>query len=211
MIYQIPVGALLGAALCYGGARLAPRWMEKPPAAWEVYTATALGGVLAGLLAAAHPLDNYFWQHLFFVTILVTASLVDLHDRIIPNELVIFGLAVGLAMVFIIPYPEKGWLSALEGAGAGFVLLLSLALLVKGGMGLGDVKLAAVIGLFLGVRWVGMGLIFAFLIGGLAGAIMLLLRLVKRKDYIPFGPYLAIGAAVTALYGLRIWDWYIGF
>lgn len=211
ILWQVGVGALLGAALCYGGALVAPRWTSKPPAPWESYTVAAVGALLAGLLASSHGLSNYFWQHLIFLGILVTASLVDLHDKIIPNELVLVGLAVGIAMLFVIPYPGKDWKSGLEGAAAGFAVLLALALLVKGGMGLGDVKLAGVIGLFLGLQWVAMGLIFAFLAGGLAGALMLLFKLVKRKSHIPFGPYLAFGAALTVLYGLPIWNWYIGY
>lgn len=209
--WKVLLGAVLGAAAGYGGARLAPRWLEKPPRTWEPYVAAGFNGLLAGILAAGHPLDNYFWQQLIFVTILTTVSLVDLHDRIIPNEAVIFGLVAGGIMLFALPYPEKSWLEALGGAAAGFAGLLALALLVKGGMGEGDVKLAAVIGLFLGIRWVGMGLVLAFLAGGFLAGLLLLLRLVKRKDHIPFGPWLALGAAVTALYGSEIWTWYTSF
>jgi leader peptidase (prepilin peptidase)/N-methyltransferase len=208
--WQVAVAVALGAGLGYGGARLAPRWLERPPRTWAPYVAAGVTGLLAGLLAVAHPLDSYFWQHLFFLTLLVTASYVDLHERIIPNELVIAGIVLGGILLLAAPYPEKSWLSALGGAGLGFGLLLVLALLVRGGMGLGDVKLAAVIGLFLGYPGVGMGLLFAFLSGGLVGALLLLFRIVGRKDAIPFGPYLALGAAVTAIYGAGIWTWYMG-
>jgi leader peptidase (prepilin peptidase) / N-methyltransferase len=207
---HVAAGAALGAALGYGGARLAPRWLERAPKSWGPYAAAAANGLLAGLLAAGHPLDRYFWQQLFFISLLVAASYVDLHERIIPNELVLAGLGVGAVMLLVIPYPEKSWLQALGGAGLGFGFLLLLAVLVRGGMGLGDVKLAAVIGLFLGYPWVGMGLMLAFLAGGLAGALLILLRVVGRKDVIPFGPYLALGAALTVIYGARLWMWYSG-
>lgn len=210
MTWQTLAGALLGAALGYGGAGLAPRWMEKPPRSWELYAAAIINGLLAGLLAAGHPLDNYFWQNLIFLSILTTASLVDFHDRIIPNELVLFGLAAGTAMLFVIPMPGQTAMDTLLGAGAGFGFLLILALLVKGGMGLGDVKLAAVMGLFLGFPWVFMALVFSFLAGGCVGGGLMLLRVVGRKDHIPFGPWLALGAAITALYGPQIWSWYMG-
>jgi leader peptidase (prepilin peptidase)/N-methyltransferase len=208
-LWQVAAGAALGAGLGYGGARFAPRWLESGLRTWEPYLLAAVNGLLTALLAAAHPLDSYFWQHLLFISVLTTASLVDLHDRIIPNELVLFGLGAGLVLLFAAPYPEKSWTYALLGALAGFAFLLVLALIAKGGMGLGDVKLAAVIGLFLGLKWVMMGLVFAFLGGGLISAILLITRVVGRKSHIPFGPWLALGAIVTVLYGAQIWNWYM--
>lgn len=210
MSWQVAVGGLIGLAMGYGGARLAPRWMEKAPRSWEVYTAAAVNGLLAALLAWQQPLTGYFWQHLVFISVLVTASLVDFHDRIIPNELVLFGLGAGLLLQLAAPYEAKNWWEALSGAGLGFGFLFLLAILVKGGMGFGDVKLAAVIGLFLGYPWVGMGMIFSFLAGGFVGLVLILTRLVGRKDYIPFGPYLALGSIITVLYGEAIWHWYMG-
>ncbi|HYG57748.1 MAG TPA: A24 family peptidase [Symbiobacteriaceae bacterium] len=209
MTWQVPAALALGAALGYGGGRLAPRWIvEKPMRSWEPYVLSAINGGLMALLAMAHPLDAYFWQHLIFISVLTTASLVDLHDRIIPNELVLFGLAAGGALLLLAPYPDKTWLQALIGAGAGFGFMLVLALIAPAGMGLGDVKLAAVIGLFLGFPWVGMGLVLAFLSGGLLSAVLLIARVVGRKNHIPFGPWLALGAILTILYGARIWSWY---
>jgi len=211
MTWQIATGALVGALLGYGGGRLAPRWLERSPMkAWEPFVLAAVTAVLAGYLAVGHPLDLYFWQHVIFVGILATASLVDLHDRIIPNELVIAGLIAGVIAVFAAPYAGRTWLDGLLGMVAAFALFLLLALLVKGGMGMGDVKLSAVIGLFLGIRWVAMGLILAFLAGGVVSIFLLIGRAVGRKDYIPFGPWLAVGAIVTAIWGLAIWVWYMG-
>lgn len=211
-VWQIAAGAALGAGLGYGGARLAPRWLESQMRSWESYALAAVNGALAGLLAFLNPLSSgYFWQHLLFISVLTLASLVDLHDRIIPNELVLFGLGAGAILLFAAPYPDKGWLGGLLGGALGFGILLLIALIAKGGMGMGDVKLAAVIGLFLGLKWVGMGLVFAFLAGGLISGLLLLLRVVGRKDHIPFGPWLALGAVITALYGSQIWAWYMNY
>lgn len=209
MWWQLLVGALLGASLSYGGAWLTPRWMDSPPGKYAAYAAAAVGGVLAALLAAGHGLEPYFWTQLVFLTVLVVASLVDLYERIIPNEVVLFGLAAGVVLIPLAPYPDRGWLLALGGAAAGFLFLLVLALIVKGGMGFGDVKLTAVIGLFLGLKWVAMGLVLAFLAGGLYSAVLLLMRRAGRKSMIPFGPFLALGAVLTVLYGEAIWTWYV--
>lgn len=207
--WQVVAGASAGMMMGYAGGRVAPRWLSQPLRPWEAPLLGVITGVLGAQLAAAHPLDPYFWQHLFLIAVLAVASLVDLHDRIIPNELVLFGLAIGLTMLVVIPYPEKSWIQALGGAAVGFGFLLLLALLVRGGMGMGDVKLAGVIGLFLGIVWIPMGLMIAFLLGGLVGALLLLTRIKGRKDEVPFGPYLALGAVITAIYGPAIWAWYM--
>lgn len=210
MIGRLAAGFAVGAAVGYIGARVAPRWVSKPLRPWEAPLLAVVTGLLTTVLAVAHPLDAYFWQHSFFICVLAVASLVDLHDYIIPNELVLFSLVVGLVMLFAIPYPGKTWLQGLSGAAVAFGFLLLVALLSRGGMGMGDVKLGAVIGLFLGVFWVPIGLMIAFLLGGAVGLILLALRLKGRKDEIPFGPYLALGAALTAIYGPAILNWYIG-
>jgi leader peptidase (prepilin peptidase)/N-methyltransferase len=207
-MWQVTVGTLVGVALGYGGALLSSRWLVKPIRSWEPYVTALVNGGLAYLLVHGHGLDRYFWQQLLFLSILTTASLVDLHEMIIPNELVIAGLLFGLGFILLAPHSDQSWQMALAGAAVGFGSLLLLALLVKGGMGMGDVKLAAVIGLFLGLKWVGMGLLLGFLTGGLLSALLLMFRLVTRKDHIPFGPWLAIGAAIAALYGPQIWAWY---
>ncbi|HEY8347600.1 MAG TPA: A24 family peptidase [Symbiobacteriaceae bacterium] len=208
--WQVAAGAAAGALLGWAGARVAPRWLTQRPEPWEAPLLAAVTGLLGALLAVEHPLDEYFWQQIFLIATVAVAALVDLHDRIIPNELVLFALSVGLAMLFVIPYPEKTWLQGLAGAAAGFGFLLLLALLARGGMGMGDVKLAGVIGLFLGIRWISMGLLIAFILGGLVGIFLLLVRRKGRKDEIPFGPFLALGAVITAIYGSAIWSWYIG-
>jgi len=213
MTWQVLLAAALGALLGYGGGWLSPRWLKVRPQAWTLGALAAVNGVLTGLLAAQHPLGSaYFWHHLLFIAILTTAAYVDLHERIIPNELVLFGLGAGLLLLLVAGYPEKSFLQALGGAAAGFGFMYLLAVLVPNGMGYGDVKLMAVIGLFLGWPWIGMGLPLAFLAGGVASAVVIFMRLFKQQNrHIPFGPYLAIGAIATVLYGWEIWVWYTSY
>jgi len=209
IIWQVLVAVLLGAAVGYGGGRLAPRWIEeKPMAHWEPYVLAGVNGAVCGLLAASHPFGAYFWQQFVFISVLTTVSLIDLHDRIIPNEMVLFGLVAGLLMLFVLPYSQKGWVEGLSGGAGAFLGLLLIALIVPGGMGLGDVKLAAVIGLFLG-RWSAMGLLLAFLAGGLISGLLLAFKIVGRKSHIPFGPWLALGSIIAAIYGPQLWNWYM--
>jgi leader peptidase (prepilin peptidase) / N-methyltransferase len=200
-------GALLGASLGYLGAWLSPRWTELPRKTWELFATAAAGAVIAYLMAVKFGFSNAFWHQLIFLSVLLTASLVDLHDRIIPNETVLFGLGAGALLQLL--SPAGTWLQHLYGAAFGFGILLLLALLYKGGMGMGDVKLAAVIGWFLQWPLVGMGLLLAFLAGGLVSLLLLVLGRISRKDHVPFGPFLAGGAVVAAVWGSEILNWYL--
>jgi leader peptidase (prepilin peptidase) / N-methyltransferase len=145
---------------------------------------------------------------LVLVGVLVPVALIDLDHRIIPNKItgpaaiaaVVIGLALGPSGV-----PEQ----LIAGAGAGGFLLL-FALAYPRGMGMGDVKLAAVLGLFLG-RDVGVALLVGVLAGTVVGAaVMARLGLAAgRKTAVPFGPFLALGGVVALLAGPPIVHWYL--
>jgi leader peptidase (prepilin peptidase)/N-methyltransferase len=140
-------------------------------------------------------------------------ALIDLRHRIIPNRLT-YPALVSFALVIVL-----AWLSddAVDLARAGIGLLLYGGILfvvaaVSRGMGMGDVKLAGVIGLVLGslgLRFVGVAAGAAIVLGGL-GAIGALAMGRGRKSAIPFGPYLAAGAVVSGLWGEPLAAWYIG-
>jgi len=100
-------------------------------------------------------------------------------------------------------------LDMLMGLLAGGGLLLVIAIASRGGMGGGDIKFAAALGLWLGWKFTLLTLFIAFLLGGVGGVIVLALKLKGRKDYIPFGPFIAAGAFVSLLYGIDLIKWYI--
>jgi len=136
---------------------------------------------------------------LVFVSMLLAVTLTDLERRIIPNKILLVGSVIGLVIVAIsdpASVPER--LAA--GVGAGGVLFLA-ALAYPGGMGMGDVKLAAAMGIFLGVE-----VIPAMLIALLAGSVVGIGMMIRdgaaaRKRAIPFGPFLALGGVVGLLAG----------
>lgn len=142
------------------------------------------------------------------ILILVPAALIDLEHRIIPNKLTALGallaLAIGLALD---PSGEPQRLIAGAGA-AGFLLLAALA--YPGGMGMGDVKLAGVMGLFLG-RAVAPAIFFALLGGVLVGTAIVARKGVGagRKTTVPFGPFLALGAVLGSFVGQSVIDVYV--
>ena len=144
---------------------------------------------------------------LVFVTMLATVTLTDLEARVIPNTVLIAGVVAGIAIA--VPtdpdgIPERAIAAAAAG---GFLLVVALAW--SGGMGIGDVKLGAVMGLYLG-RAVAPALVVAFASGAIVG-IGLLLRhgAGARKRAVPFGPFLALGGVVGLLVGDEIVDWYL--
>ena len=145
---------------------------------------------------------------LVFVTMLAAITLTDLERRIIPNKVLIVGAVAGAAIAAVGDpgsLPER----AIAAAAAGGVLFAA-ALAYPRGMGLGDVKLAATMGVFLG-RNVAPALLVALLAGALVGLAMIAREgAAARKRAIPFGPFLALGGVAGLLYGDQLVDWYLG-
>ncbi|HET7509475.1 MAG TPA: prepilin peptidase, partial [Solirubrobacterales bacterium] len=145
---------------------------------------------------------------LVLVTALMAVTITDLEQRIIPNKILLATALIGLAIAAVADpssLPER----ALAAAGAGGLLFLA-ALAYPKGMGLGDVKLAAVMGLFLG-RNVIPALLVALLAGSVVGLAMIAREGASaRKKAIPFGPFLALGALVGLLGGDQLVHWYLG-
>jgi leader peptidase (prepilin peptidase)/N-methyltransferase len=141
------------------------------------------------------------------VLLLVPAAAIDLEHRIIPNRLTATGAVLALALGSALdPAGEPARLIAGAGAG-GFFLLAALA--YPAGMGMGDVKLAGMMGLFLGSA-VAPAILIALLAGVAVGAGIIARkgRHAGRKTAVPFGPFLALGGFVAVLAGQPIVDWY---
>lgn len=169
--------------------------------------------LLTGLLFAAayaHTgLTALLLKQLFLVAVLIVVSLIDLKYLIIPDRVIVFSLACGILLNLFAG--DLSLLSAVLGFSAAAAFLLVPALIYRGGMGGGDIKLAAVIGFFLG--WPN-GLLAVFLgclLGAATGITLVLTGLKGRKDAIPFGPYLAAGTLPAMFFGDKWLAWYLGF
>ena len=150
-----------------------------------------------------------FWT---LTSILIAASFIDYEFHIIPNGLVLAGFAVALLANlsgYNIPFLEGVYGLAVGGGFLGIVALASLLLLKKEGMGGGDIKLMAMVGLFIGWQATALALMLAVLSAALVSLLLMALKLLKRGDHIPFGPFLAIGSLLAILYGNEIINWYI--
>ncbi len=136
---------------------------------------------------------------------LLVVALIDLDHRIIPDRLTLPGIALGLVGAWFLP---PGIVSSIVGTLVGGGLFYLIALASRGGMGGGDIKLAAMLGAFLGWQSGLLAIFVGVLIGGVVGVTLLLLRLRGRKDAIPFGPFLAVGGVVALFWGDAILHWY---
>jgi leader peptidase (prepilin peptidase) / N-methyltransferase len=169
----------------------------------EAVTAALLVGVIL-----AKGAERDAWLGLAFVLLLVPVTLIDLDHRIIPNRLMLIGAVVSIAIVLA---TDRGSLTEhLIAAGAAGGFLLAAALAYPAGMGMGDVKLAGVMGLFLG-RAVGPAMLVALVAGSVVGAAIIAHKGAAegRKTAIPFGPYLAFGGLVGLFAGDALADWYL--
>ncbi len=142
-----------------------------------------------------------------FVATLAAVTVTDLDRRVIPNRILIAAATLAIAIAAIgapASLPER----AIAGVAAGGALLL-IALAHPGGMGMGDVKLAAVMGLYLGAA-VAPALLVAFAGGALAGVVLVARHGPRaRKHVIPFGPFLAAGGLAGLLLGDQMLAWYV--
>jgi len=145
---------------------------------------------------------------LVFVTMLAAITLTDLEQRIIPNKILLAG-AIACVVIALLTDPG-GMPERLVAAAAAGGLLFCVALAYPAGMGLGDVKLIAVMGLFLG--WaVAPAFLIALLTGSLVGLALLARHGSEaRKMAIPFGPFLALGGVIAMLVGNQLIDLYLG-
>lgn len=166
----------------------------------------ATGLLFAGTLAARGDRPE-LWLWLPFIAILVAVTLIDLDHRIIPNRIVLVGVVVAtVGWAAIDPGHLPQVLIAAAAAG-GFLLAVVLA--YPRGMGMGDVKLAAVMGLFLG-RAVAPALLIGFATGAIVGVAIIARRgAAARKQAVPFGPFLALGGVIGVYAGEQIADWYL--
>jgi len=166
-----------------------------------------------------------YWQYglsielpvaLFYISIFMVLLVIDLEHGLILNRIVYPALAVALllSVFFTIFLPQVAIVpniaQAAIGGGIGFVIFFLIVIVSRGGMGLGDVKLAALIGLAAGFPLVVVALIMGMILGGLAAVILLGFKIKKRKEAMPFGPFLAVAAIVTLLWGSQILNWYLG-
>ncbi|GAB4278775.1 MAG: A24 family peptidase [Deferrisomatales bacterium] len=172
----------------------------------------ALTAALAAALWLRFGASAAFGVYFVFVAGLVAVTFIDLDHRIIPDSLSLGGVVVGFAASFV---TGLGWAQSLMGIALGAGTLLAVAwgyfvLTRREGMGLGDVKLLAAVGAFLGWQAVLFTVFVSSLVGSAVGLTWMALRRAGPRLEVPFGPFLALGAAAYVFAGPSLIRWYLG-
>ena len=155
----------------------------------------------------------------FYCYLFIVLGVIDLEHKLILNKIVYPAAVVALIISVLLPQPgiigvSLPWpkiVNGIIGGAIGFAFLLIPAIIYRGGMGWGDIKMAGLIGLVTGFPLVFVAILMAVILGGLVAGFLLLLRIKKRKEAIPFGPFLSLATMATLLWGSGILNWYLGF
>lgn len=167
--------------------------------------------LLTGVLFVISPLLLGWSSELFvswtLISLFIIITVADLKYMIIPDKvLLVFSVIFIIERFFI---PLHPWWNSLLGAVVGFTLLLIIAIVSKGGMGGGDIKLFAVIGFVLGIKLLFVAFFLSTFLGTIGGLIGMALGKSKKKQPMPFGPYIALGTLIAYYFGTLIIQWYL--
>ena len=172
-------------------------------------------GLIFALLYWHYGLSPALGIMIFYACLFIIIFVIDLEHGLILNKVVYPSLVVALLLA-LLPRPwltqwiVTGIANAAIGGAIGFALFLLIAIVSRGGMGWGDVKLAALIGLAAGFPLVFLAIIMAAILGGIVAVAMVIAKKKQRRQTIPFGPFLAVAAMITLLWGSNILTWYLG-
>lgn len=162
-------------------------------------------GFIFLILYNLYGLNIYFIKATVLTSIVFVMSMIDLKHYIIPDEISIFTIITGLMFFFIIGDLSFKSLGLAFLIGGGFLFIIA----VIGPMGGGDIKIMAGFALYLGLERTILALMLSFILGGVIGLLLILLKIKGRKDYMPFGPFLGLGTLISFIYFNEIFTWYI--
>ncbi|MFB6467980.1 prepilin peptidase [Cytobacillus sp. Hz8] len=157
--------------------------------------------LMTGILFVSAPLVLGWTSELFVAWTLISLFMIifvsDVHYMIIPDKVLL--VFAGIFLVERIYIPLTPWWDSVLGAGVGFILLLLIAVISKGGMGGGDIKLFALIGFVVGTKILLLAFFLSTVFGAVLGLVGMLFKIVKKGKPIPFGPFIVMGT-LTAYY-----------
>ncbi|MDO3412044.1 prepilin peptidase [Saccharibacillus sp. CPCC 101409] len=143
---------------------------------------------------------------LMLVSLCVIVTVADLKYMLIPNKVLLFFAPILIVLRFV--FMEAPWWHYVLGGALGGGIILLIALLTKG-MGMGDVKLFALCGIVLGIGPTLLAFMLACALGSIVGGLLILLKIVQRRQPVPFGPWLALATLIAYGYGTQIIGGYL--
>jgi leader peptidase (prepilin peptidase)/N-methyltransferase len=141
---------------------------------------------------------------------LIVITLIDFFAQEIPDELNVFGIIIGIILL-ILNFSLGSLVNSSLGLLLGGGLFLLIAVASKGAMGGGDIKLMGVLGFWFGWKLILILSFMSFIIGATASILLIAFRIKGMKDYIPFGPFIAIAAFIIIFFGSDLLSWYSNF
>lgn len=203
----------------------------KKPITWRYFLVELLTGIYFALVYLKFGLGIDFAAYALFGASLIAILFIDLEHFIIPDQLSLFGIALGVARDianivlgkskpyqipipgtrFDLPVPQS--IAAIIVCGGAFLLIaiVSYYIYKKEGIGGGDVKLAAAVGANLLVAQAALSFFLASFVGGIVAIYLLANKKKTGKDYVAFGPMMVVGAFIAMFYGKELIHWYLGF
>ncbi len=156
---------------------------------------------------------------LVYACVLIIIFFIDLEHGLILNRITYPAMIIALGFSLLLPEISEvaplvdgitgRLVSSVVGGAIGLVFMAIPLIVYRRGMGIGDIKLGLLIGLMTGFPLVFVALLMSVIVGGVISIILLILKIRSRKDAIPFGPFMAVAALITMLWGQAIWQWYI--
>jgi len=144
---------------------------------------------------------------LCLISMLMILFVTDLTYMILPNKILLFFLPIFILLRLI--HPLDPWWTSITGSLLSFLFIAMIIVVSKGGMGAGDMKLFAVIGIVIGLQMVVLTFLLACLIGSLIGGYQRIRNKIERGQAIPFGPSIVMATILTYFYGDILMDWYL--
>jgi len=172
-------------------------------------------GLIFAFLYRHYGLSPELAVMIFYSCLFIVVFVIDLEHGLILNKVIYPALVVAL-LLSLYPWPwltqiiTPGIASAALGGGVGFAVFLLIAIISRGGMGWGDVKLVGLIGLATGFPLVFFSVVLGAVLGGIVAVALVIARKRTFKETLPFGPFLALGAMITLIWGNNVLNWYLG-
>lgn len=150
----------------------------------------------------------YFLKYSALLCLLIVIGIIDYQTMDVYFKTVVFGFILSIIFILIGNYFNLEIVDYVYGGALGGGLISLIILLTKG-MGWGDAEICLICGLFLGLKNTIIMLFFSFVFGGFISIILIVLKIKSRKDYVPFGPFIALSSIFTIFFAERILNWYL--